>query len=205
MQVRVRGSSESPDPRGLIGFAAAWDCCFSFLHINQYRSPARPRKRDQPQVICPEGSAAILRWWLLPIHRFFDNAALQQSSGMDHLLQAGVSVPLSGVWSLNTHTHTQTPRQLYFPCTVRAHFHAVSGSLAVPWCQHTSRFFPSFTSPLLFLLLSSPTPLLIKPKVPTYSRLLGRKRKPITCTEMTLWDDSCACMVMFVSDGSSRV
>lgn len=38
--------------------------------------------------------------------------------------------------------HTHTPRQLYFPCTVRSHLHAVSGSVAVPWCQHTSRFFP---------------------------------------------------------------
>lgn len=113
MQVRGRRSSEFSNPRGLICFAAAWDCCFSFLHINQYRSPARPRKRDQPEVICPEGSAAIVHWWLLPIHRFFDNAALQQSSGMDHLLQAGVSVPLPGVWSLNTHTHTHTQTAIF--------------------------------------------------------------------------------------------
>lgn len=113
MQVRVRRSSESSNPRGLICFAAAGDCCFSFLHINQYRSPAQPRKRDQPQVICPEGSAAIVHWWLLPIHRFFDNAALQQGSGMDHLLQAGVSVPLSGVWSLNTHIHTHTQTAIF--------------------------------------------------------------------------------------------
>lgn len=127
MQVRVRGSSESPDPRGLIGFAAAWDCCFSFLHINHYRSPARPRKRDQPQVIRPEGSAAILRWWLLPIHRFFDNAALQQSSGMDHLLQAGVSVPLSGVWSLNTHTHRHPDSYI---------FHAQSDPISTQSVDH---------------------------------------------------------------------
>lgn len=135
-------------------FVAAPDCCLSFLHINQYRCLAQPRKRDQPQVIYPEGSAAIVSWWVLPIYRFSDHTTLQQGSGMDHLLQACVSVPLTGVLSLNTHTS----RQLYFPCTVRSHLHAVSGSLGVPWCQHTSRFsLIYFSAPLLPAFLPNPS------------------------------------------------
>lgn len=85
-------------------FVAARDGCLSFLHINPHRCLAQPRKGDQPPVVYPEGSAAVVSWWLLPIHRFSDHTALQQGCGMDHLLQARVSVPLTGVLSLNTHT-----------------------------------------------------------------------------------------------------
>lgn len=188
--------------QGLILFVAAQDGCLLFLHINQHQCLSQLRKRDQPPVVYPEGSAAVVRWWLLPIHRFSDHTALQQGCGMDHLLQARVSVPHTGVLSLNTHTHSQTA---IFSMHSQIPFARSQWITCCPMVPAHKSFFPSFTSPLLFFLLSSPAPLLIKPKVPTYSTLLGRKRKPIACTKMTLWDDSCTYVMMFVSNGSWRV
>ena len=176
-------------------FVAARDCCLSFLHNNQYRCLAQPRKRDQSQVVYPEGPAAVVSWWLLPIHRFSDHTTLQQGSGMDHLLQACVSVPLTGVLSLNTHTYTHThthSQTAIFSMHAQIPFARSQWITCCAVVPAHKPFFPSFTSSLLFFLLSSPTPLLIKPKGPTYTTLFGRKRKPITCTKMTLWDDSCA-------------
>lgn len=64
------------------------------------------RKGDQPPAVRPEGSAAIVRGQLLPIHRLFDHSPLQQGGGVDRLLQAGVSVPLTGAFSPVTHAYT---------------------------------------------------------------------------------------------------
>lgn len=61
------------------------------------------RKGDEPQVVHFEGSAAIVSGQLLPIHWLFDHSTLQQGSRVDHLLQAGVSVPLTGALSPVTH------------------------------------------------------------------------------------------------------
>lgn len=41
-------------------FVAARDGCLSFLHINRRRCLAQPRKGDQPPVVYPEGSAAVV-------------------------------------------------------------------------------------------------------------------------------------------------
>lgn len=138
-----------------------------FMRINKYWSLVLPRKRDQPPVIHLERSAAVISWWLLQIYRLSDHAALQQGSGVDHLLQACVSVPLTGALSSDTHT-------LYSQCTVGSHLHS-------QWitCCPTNNFsphvpllspFPSFLS----------THLHIKTKLPKYSRLLSRAIKPVT-------------------------
>lgn len=102
----------------------------------------------------------------------------------------------------HTHTHSQTA---IFSMHSQIPFARSQWITCCPMVPAHKSFFPSFTSPLLFFLLSSPAPLLIKPKLPTYSTLLGRKRKPITCTKMTLRGDSCTYVMMFVSDGSCRV
>lgn len=67
------------------------------------------RKGDQPEVVHSEGPAAFVRRRLLPIHRLADDAALQQSGGVDRLLQAGLCVPLTGASSPVSLTHTHTP------------------------------------------------------------------------------------------------
>lgn len=88
------------------GFSALSDMLYSAVYWQVLIS--LHRKGDLPQVVRLEGSAAIVGGQLLQIHRLSDHSALQQGSGVDHLLQACVSVPLTGASSSHTRTHTHT-------------------------------------------------------------------------------------------------
>lgn len=93
------------------------------------------REGDQPQVLHPEGSAAVVSGQLLPIHRLSDNTALQQGSGVDHLLQARVSVPLAGAFK-QTRTHADILHAQSDPiCTL-------SVDHLLPYSVSTQAFFP---------------------------------------------------------------
>lgn len=132
------------------GFSAPSDMLYSAVYWQVLIS--LHRKGDLPQVVRLEGSAAIVGGQLLQIHRLSDHSALQQGSGVDHLLQACVSVPLTGASSSHTRTHTHLSIQLYSPRTVRSHLRTVSGSLAVPRCHGVSAqaIFPLICLPSLF-------------------------------------------------------
>lgn len=101
------------------------------------------RKRDQPEVVHPEGPAAFVRRRLLPIHRLADDAALQQSGGVDRLLQAGLCVPLTGASSSpvpHTHTHAQTA---IFSTHSRIPFARSQWITCCPTVQTRRQFLPS--------------------------------------------------------------
>lgn len=162
------------------GFSAPSDMLYSAVYWQVLIS--LHRKGDLPQVVRLEGSATIVGGQLLQIHRLSDHSALQQGSGVDHLLQACVSVPLTGASSSHTrtHTHTHLSIQLYSPRTVRSHLRTVSGSLAVPRCQCTSNFSPHLP-PLLIPFSFVPLQLLcIWNHHCLYSGWLSRKGEPIT-------------------------
>ena len=73
-------------------------------------SPPPYREGDLPGALCAEGAAAGLSGQLLPLHGLPDHAALQQGGGVDPLLQARISLPLTGAFGTHTGTHTHTHR-----------------------------------------------------------------------------------------------
>ena len=147
---------------------------FLFQCLNKYQSFALSRKRDQPQVVHPQRSAPIISWQLLPIHRLSDHTTLQQGGGVDHLLQACVSVPFTGVFSPHTHTHTKQ-----YPA--RSHW-----ITCCPTVLMQKKFFSSSASTLHFsLIISAITPMHTKPKRPIYNRLLSRRGSQLLTSDWT--------------------
>lgn len=132
----------------------------SFICTDHFLSHPH-RKGDQPQIIHPERPAAIISGQLLPIHRLSDHTTLQQSGGVDHLLQACVSVPLTGVFSTHTQTHTQTAIFFTHSQIPFAHSQWIT---CCPTVSMHKQFFPSSTFPFSSLFpRSSSTTLHMKP------------------------------------------
>lgn len=150
------------------GFSARSDMLYSAVHWQVLIS--LHRKGDLPQVVRLEGSAAIVGGQLLQIHRLSDHSALQQGSGVDHLLQACVSVPLTGASSSHTractHTHTLVHTALFSTHSQIPFAHS-QWIACCPTVSVHKQFFPSSASPPSSLFLrSSPTPLHMKPSLP---------------------------------------
>lgn len=130
--------------------------CTQPCYIDKFPSHASSRKGDQPAVIHFEGSAAVLSRQLLQIHRLSDHTALQQGSGVDHLLQASVSVPLTGMYIhthiyVYTHTHVNILHARSDPICVQSVDHSLPhGVNAQPVflliCRSSFFPFPSFLS-----------------------------------------------------------
>lgn len=92
------------------------------------------RKRDQPAVFHPEGSAAFIIGQLLPIHRLPDHTSLQQGSGVDRLLPPGVSVSHTGAFSSLSLSHTRTRANSPRPPSVKTHLHIGTRSVSGLQC-----------------------------------------------------------------------
>lgn len=129
MQVRVRRSSEFSNPRGLICFAAAWAAAFHFCILISIDLLLDPEKETSLRSF-------VLRD-LLPssvdgYYRYTGSLTTPPCSKVVEwiIFSRPVYLSHSQVCEVWTRTHTHAPRQLYFPCTVRSHLHAVSGSLS---------------------------------------------------------------------------